>query len=78
MGTTGLDQQSLDQAVVLTYHPSDSPAPSSGVAWAGTTEVSRPHWAEQMVPFVKDSLEVVRVGFCHDACRTAALERGKK
>jgi hypothetical protein len=49
MGTTGLDQQSLDQAVVLTCHPSDSPAPSSGVAWAGTTEVSRPHWAEQMV-----------------------------
>jgi hypothetical protein len=35
MVTTGLDQQSLDQAVVLT--------------WAGTTEVSRPHWAEQMV-----------------------------
>jgi hypothetical protein len=25
MGTTGLDQQSLDQAVVLTCHPSDSP-----------------------------------------------------
>jgi hypothetical protein len=49
MGTTGLDQQSLDQAVVLTCHPSDSTAPSSGVAWAGTTEVSRPHWAEQMV-----------------------------
>jgi hypothetical protein len=66
MGTTGLDQQSLDQAVVLTCHPSDSPAPSpapssgvvvipqiarpsSGGAWAGTTEVSRPHWAEQMV-----------------------------
>jgi hypothetical protein len=46
MGTTGLDQQSLDQAVVLTSHPSDSPRPSSGVAWAGTTEVSRPHWAE--------------------------------
>jgi hypothetical protein len=35
--------------LVLTCHPSDSPAPSSGVAWAGTTEVSRPHWAEQMV-----------------------------
>jgi hypothetical protein len=49
MGTTWLDQQSLDQAVVLTSHPSDSPAPSSGGAWAGTTEVSRPHWAEQMV-----------------------------
>jgi hypothetical protein len=32
MGTTGLDQQSLDQAVVLTSHPSDSPRPSSGVA----------------------------------------------
>jgi hypothetical protein len=30
MGTTGLDPQSLDQAVVLTCHPSDSPAPSSG------------------------------------------------
>jgi hypothetical protein len=30
MGSTGLDQQSLDQAVVLTCHPSDSPAPSSG------------------------------------------------
>jgi hypothetical protein len=27
---------------------------------------------------VKDSLEVIRVGFYHDACRTAALERGKK
>jgi hypothetical protein len=51
MGTTGLDQQSLDQAVVLTCHHSDSPAPSSGGAWAGTTEVSRPHWAEQMVMF---------------------------
>jgi hypothetical protein len=25
MGTTGLDQQSLDQAVVLTSHPSESP-----------------------------------------------------
>jgi hypothetical protein len=43
MGTTGLDQQSLDQAVVLTSHPSESPRPSSGGAWAGSTEVSRPH-----------------------------------
>jgi hypothetical protein len=49
MVTTGLDPQSLDQAVVLTCHPSDSPRPSSGGAWAGSTEVSRPHWAEQMV-----------------------------